>query len=89
MTQVQRENDDFRCKLEPDSTLLHSFRASSFFEACRLNNEWHGLEPWKPEPGWAERPFTDEEQREQDAYLRERSVRFPNKADTATRPNPR
>ncbi len=74
MSQVRPENDDLRSKIAPVAIRVHSFRASTDFEAFRMNSEWHGFAPWMPEPDWKERPFTDEEQREQDAYLRERSV---------------
>lgn len=28
-----------------------------------------GWAPWKPEPNWLESPFTDDQTREQEAYL--------------------
>ena len=74
MTQVQRENDELRRKIAPNAIRLHSFEASTVFEAFRLNSEWQGFGPWTPEPNWEDRAFTEEEQQEQQAYLRGRNV---------------
>jgi hypothetical protein len=35
----------------------------------RIYHELMGWGPWKPEPGWLERSFTDGQSREQEAYL--------------------
>ncbi len=74
MEQVRPENDELRSRIAPDAIRVHSFRASTDFEAFRVNNKWQGFAAWVPEPDWKERQFTDEEQRDQDTYLRERSV---------------
>lgn len=59
MSPVRRENDELRQKIAPNSVLVHSYYASTDFEAFRLKNEWQGFAPWMPEPDWEERPFTD------------------------------
>lgn len=70
--QVSRENDEMLRRMEPNRVLIARFHAASDFEAFQKNNDWHGFGPWKPEPGWDERFFTEAEAAEQAAYLNER-----------------
>lgn len=69
MSQVRRDHDEIRKSLNPNAVLLHTFRASSDHEAFRIYYEFIGRGPWKPEPGWLEGHFTEDEAREQEAYL--------------------
>ena len=69
MSPVSKQHDDRRKSLNPNAVLLHTFRASTDFEAPRIYHELMGWGPWKPEPGWLERSFTDGQPREQEAYL--------------------
>ena len=69
MSSVSREHDDFHNSFYPNLVRIHSFRASSYFEASWIHHEFMGWSAWKPEPDWVECPFTDDEAREQEAYL--------------------
>jgi len=69
MSSVSRQHDDLRKSFSPKAVLLHTFRATEDFEALRVYHELMGWDAWKPEPDWTERHFTDDEAREQEAYL--------------------
>ena len=69
MSLVSRQHDEMRKSLTSNAILLHTFRASSDFEAPRIYHEFMGWGPWKPEPSWLESHFTNEQAREQEAYL--------------------
>jgi hypothetical protein len=69
MSSVSREHDNFRNSFSPNAVLIHTFRASSYFEAARIHHAFMGWEAWKPEPDWVEDHYTDDEAREQEAYL--------------------
>ena len=73
MSQVTRRNDDFRKTFEPKAVLRHRFRANSDFEAFQHHYALMGWGTWRPEPGWSERNFTEEEAREQELYLHVRN----------------
>jgi hypothetical protein len=77
MAQVTSRADEVRSQVAPKSVLRHSFRASSDFEAHRLNHDWHGWEPWKPEPDWVERFFEAHEADAQTHYLASKAVGKP------------
>lgn len=69
MSLVSPQHDEMRKSLNPNAVLLHTFRARSDFEAPRIYHEFMGWGPWKPEPDWLESHFTDDQAREQEAYL--------------------
>ena len=73
MTAVGLAHDELRSNIAPHSVRVHSYYASSDFEARRLNYEYHGFDPWMPEPDWEERSYSDQEQQEQEAYVRQRN----------------
>lgn len=75
MSQVSEEADAFRMKDMPNATLVHTFTASSDFDAFQKNYDRNGWGVWRPEPHWTENPFTDEEEEMQQAYLERRIVR--------------
>jgi hypothetical protein len=75
MSSVSQQHDEMRKLFNPNAVLLHTFRASSDFEAPRIYHEYMRWSPWKPEPNWTERQFTDEQAREQLAYLLVRDAR--------------
>lgn len=72
MSVVHPQNDKARTLVQPDAVLVHSYTASSDFDAFRQNNAWHGFEPWTPPEDLEEHFFTEEEVAEQQAYLCER-----------------
>ena len=74
MMQVTRQGDAVRKATMPGAVLLHSFTATSDFEAFQKNHDWNGFRRWRPEPDWIERMFTDDEAAEQQAYLANRDA---------------
>jgi hypothetical protein len=75
MSQVSLEADMFRLAITPNATLVHTFVATSDFDAFQKNYDWNGWGVWRPEPHWIEQPFTDEEEAAQQVYLDKRNVR--------------
>lgn len=75
MSQVSEEADTFRLKLMPNATLLYAFIATSDFDAFQKNYDCNGWGIWRPEPHWTAKPFTDDEEATQQAYLKRRKVR--------------
>lgn len=69
MSPVSPQHDEMRKSLNPNAVLLHTFKASTDFEAPQTYHELMGWAPWKPEPSWLERTFTDDQSREQEEYL--------------------
>ncbi|HEY3797182.1 MAG TPA: hypothetical protein VGL58_02430 [Caulobacteraceae bacterium] len=69
---VHPQNDKARPSVEPRAVLMHSFTATSSFEAFRLNNAWHGYAPWEPSEGVHDHLFTEEEAEEQRDYMSRR-----------------
>ena len=49
---VSEQGDKLRKLVEPNAVRVHSFFASSDFEAFQMNYDWHGWGVWKPEPNW-------------------------------------
>ena len=74
MFRVHPQNDKARLAIDPKAILVHSFTATSGFEAFRQSNAWHGYGPWTPPDGVEDHDFTEEEAAEQRAYLRERNL---------------
>jgi hypothetical protein len=74
MSPVSERGDKLRCQVSPTATRAHSFFASSNFEAYQMNHDWHGWGIWKPEPGWLEQHFTEEQALEQQSYLARRQI---------------
>ncbi len=69
MSQVSQEADTFRMAITPNAKLVHTFVATSDFDAFQKNYDWNGWGVWRPEPYWIEQPFTDEKEAAQQAYL--------------------
>ena len=72
---VSEHGDELRKKIFPKAVLRHTFRAKSFVEAGRMNNEWHGWENYEPGP-WPERFVTSEEVAVQERYLAVRNLGY-------------
>lgn len=70
---VHPQNDKVRRLAEPNAVLVHSFTATSGFDAFRQNNAWHDYGPWTPPDGLEDQLFTEEQVADQRAYLRERT----------------
>lgn len=66
---VSEQNDKVRSVTDPSAILMHTFMASSSFEAFRHNNEWFGYELWAPPNGILDHHFTEAEAMEQAEYL--------------------
>ena len=73
MSQVGPEADKLRAAIMPNATLVHSFVATSDFDAFQKNYDLNGWGVWRPEPHWTEQPFTAEEEATQEAFLRNRN----------------
>lgn len=74
MSQVSEQADKLRLTTMPQATLAYTFTARSDFDAFQKSYDWNGWGVWKPEPHWAEQPFTDAEVAEQARYLSLREV---------------
>jgi len=74
MTQVCLRSDVLRSKVSPNAVLAHSYIAYSDYQAFQHNNDWHGFGQWSPPVDLGEHFFTEEEQRQQQDYLRHRKV---------------
>lgn len=73
MSQASEQADKLRLATMPNARLAHTFTATSDFDAFQKNYDWNGWGIWRPEPHWAERPFTDEEEAAQQKYLTNRN----------------
>lgn len=69
---VSKEADQQRARMFPSSVLVHSFKASSYYEAAQKNYDWHGWGQFKREPNWDDHFHTDEEDETQKQYLETR-----------------
>ena len=69
MSQVSQQADEFRMTIMPNATRVHTFIATSDFDAFQKNYDWSGWGVWKPEPHWTEQPFNQEEEATQRAYI--------------------
>jgi hypothetical protein len=54
------EADELLTKGFPGEILVFEFFASSYLEAMNIYHEWQGWEPYKPIPGHAYIPYTDD-----------------------------
>jgi hypothetical protein len=69
MSRVDEEGDALRPKVWSSSILRHSFRATSLFEAFRMEHAWRGYPGRWQAPDFDDRPFTAEEAADQARYL--------------------
>jgi len=74
MSKVSQQADELRLTITPNATLIHTFVATSDFDAFQKNHDWNGCGVWNPEPHWTEQPFSEEEEATQRAYLDRRDV---------------
>lgn len=74
MYMVHPQNDKARVGIQPSGVLVHSYTATSSFEAFRIYNEWTARAPWLPPADLDDHIFTEEEASEQRGYLRLREA---------------
>jgi len=73
MAPVSEQSDRVRLATMPNAALIHSFSATSDFDAFQKNYDLNGWGIWRPEPDWKEQLFTDEEAAEQAIYILKRN----------------
>lgn len=73
MALVCERTDAIIPKTMSNPVRVHSFTATSDFEAFQKNYDWNGWGTWKPEPDWTERFFTDAEAEDQRRYIASRT----------------
>ena len=66
---VREHNDSVRPAIVPNARLVFSFHASSWFEAMQRFQELTDCGDYVPVEGVENHFYTDEEEREQNAYL--------------------
>ncbi|MBT2185751.1 hypothetical protein [Sphingobium nicotianae] len=71
---VQERSDQLRPTLFPDARFVFRLRASSWFEAMQSYRERLGYGDYKPPVDCPDTFYTDQEAREQVAYLNRRSI---------------
>jgi hypothetical protein len=74
MYRVDPQSDKLRASATARSILLHSFTATSSFDAFRQNSEWFGYAHWEPPDGLEDHDFTEQEAEEQREYMSRRSL---------------
>jgi hypothetical protein len=74
MSQVSQQADKVRLTTMPNAKLVHTFVATSDFDAFQKNYDWNGWGVWRPEPYWTEQLFTDEDAADQQIYLDNRNA---------------
>ena len=74
MSPVTEIGDKQRRVISPNAIRVHSFYASSYWDAYRKMYAWNGYGEWPPPPGEEDYFFTDEEAEEQRRYLEVRDL---------------